>query len=139
MQTHENDLSFRKVAVGSERNFGLTFAAVFGLFGLWPVVRHHDPRWLLLVAAAAFLVVALAAPRLLGPLNRAWFKFGLLLSRIVSPIVMGLMFYGGVTPLGWIMRKRGADLLRLKLDPSAGTYWIERGASEGRGGMTKQF
>ena len=139
MQTHEHDTSFRKVVVGSERNFGLTFAAVLGFFGAWPLVRHDHPRFLLLAAAAGFLVVAFAAPRLLGPLNRAWFKFGLLLSRIVSPLIMGLMFYGGVTPLGWIMRKRGSDLLRLKLDRSAETYWIPRSASDGRGGMTKQF
>ncbi|ACK49529.1 conserved hypothetical protein [Methylocella silvestris BL2] len=143
MQTHENVSSFRKVVLGSNRKFGLTFAAIFAVFAFLPLIHHHSPhhspRWILLAVAVLFAAVAMAAPERLDPLNRAWFKLGLLLNRIVNPLVMGLMFFGAVTPLGWIMRKRGADLLNLQLKPDAATYWIARGPASGEGGMTKQF
>ncbi|WP_395696557.1 SxtJ family membrane protein [Methylocella sp.] len=138
MQTHENDSSFRKVVLGSDRKFGLTFAAAFTAIALWPLIHRHPPRWPLLVAAVLFAAFAMAAPSRLAPLNRAWFKLGLALNKIVSPIVMGAMFFGAVVPVGWIVRMRGADLLRLKREPSEPTYWIMRDAQR-YGGMTKQF
>ena len=140
MQTHENVSSFRKVVLGSNRKFGLTFGAIFALLAVWPLFHHHSPRWAFLIAGAVMATSALAAPDKLTPLNRAWFRLGMLLNQIVNPVIMGLMFFAAVTPLGWIMRKRGGDPLGLKLKPDASTYWIARepGAA-GQGGMTKQF
>jgi hypothetical protein len=140
MQTHENVSSFRKVVLGSNRKFGLTFGVILAVLGVWPLVHHHSPRWGLVVVGALFATFALAAPEQLAPLNRAWFKLGLLLSRIVNPVIMGLMFFAAVTPFGWAMRKMGGDLLGLKMKPEADSYWIPREASHSRqGDMTKQF
>ena len=66
------------------------------------------------------------APKLLAPFNRLWARFGLLLHRITSPLVLGIMFFAVITPMGWIMRALGKDLLRLKIDPAATSYWIAR-------------
>jgi hypothetical protein len=73
-----------------------------------------------------FLMAALLIPAALNPLNRAWLKFGLLLHKIINPVVMGLVFYGAVLPTGLVMRAMGKDLLRLKLQPEADSYWIVR-------------
>jgi hypothetical protein len=111
---------------GSDRSFGLVFAAVFALFGGCPVVSGRPPHWIALAIAAAFGLAALAAPRLLHPLNIAWFRLGLLLHRIVSPLVMGAVFFLCVTPIGLIMRICGKDLLSLRRRDSVRTYWIMR-------------
>jgi hypothetical protein len=76
--------------------------------------------------AALFFASALVRPALLNPLNRAWLKFGLLLHKIVNPLVMALIFYGTVWPTGLVMRMLGKDLLRLKRQPEATSYWIIR-------------
>ena len=76
--------------------------------------------------AAAFAVVALARPGVLAPLNRLWTRFGLLLHKVVSPLIMGMLFYLTVTPIGLLMRAMGKDPLRLRPDPDAASYWIER-------------
>ena len=76
--------------------------------------------------SALFLAAALSCPTVLNPLNRVWLKFGLLLHRIVNPIVMGLLFYGAVLPTGLVMRAMGKDLLRLKRQPDSESYWIAR-------------
>lgn len=112
--------------VGSERSFGLVFAVVFGVIGLWPLIGGHPVRIWSLAIAAVFLVLAFARPAVLRPLNLLWFRFGLLLGRIVSPIVMALIFYVAVVPTGLIMKLLGKDILRLRFDPDAGTYWIAR-------------
>ncbi|MEJ0095025.1 MAG: hypothetical protein WDN46_16880 [Methylocella sp.] len=140
MQTHENVSSFRKVVLGSNRKFGLTLGAIFALLGVWPVVHGNSPKWVLLALGVALAASGWLKPDWLTPLNRAWFKLGLLLNRIVNPVIMGLMFFVAVTPLGWYLRKKGADLLRLKMEPEAKTYWIERQPlSPGQGALTKQF
>jgi hypothetical protein len=140
MQTHETVVSFRKLAVGSNRKFGITLGLVLVLLAVWPLVHHHAPRWWLLAVAVVLLAAGLFSPELLSPLNRAWFKLGLALNTIVSPIVMGLLFYGAVVPVGWLLRKQGEDLLSLKLEPEAATYWIRREPSGPQPGtLTKQF
>lgn len=116
----------RKVAMGSERSFGIVFACVFALIGLVPLLLGHDLRIWALVVAAIFLAVAFLAPRLLAPLNWLWFKFGLLLHHIVNPVIMALIFFGAVLPTAVMVRLFGKDLLRLKRDASAKSYWIER-------------
>ena len=110
----------------SNRAFGLVFAAVFLIVAVIPWVFGGTMRVWSVVVAAAFLGVALLAPGLLAPLNRLWTRFGLLLHHLVSPIVLGVMFYLVVTPTGLLMRALGKDPLRLRLDRSARTYWIDR-------------
>ena len=94
---------------GSERTFGLVFAAVFVLVGAWPLIGAAQPRWWAFAVAAAFAIAALAAPALLRPLNWAWHQFGLMLHRVVSPLVMGAIFFLCVTPVALIMRLLGEN------------------------------
>jgi hypothetical protein len=117
--------SFQQVAPPSDRKFGLTFAVVLGAVAAraWWLDR---PTVALLSIAAAAICAALAAfaPRTLAGPNRAWFRLGLLLSRVVSPVVIGAMFLVIVTPMALIMRAAGRDALRLRR--RASTYWIRR-------------
>jgi predicted membrane metal-binding protein len=125
-QTHEDFAREEEVKVSSERSFGFVFATVFVVIGLLPLFHRNPVRLWSLGIAAVFLVLALAAPRALTPLNRLWMKFGLLLHAIVNPVVMAFLFFSTVTPIALLMRIRGKDPLRLKLDPNAKTYWIDR-------------
>lgn len=122
-----------EVRLGSERSFGMVFAVVFAIIGLLPLIKSAGPRYWSLGVAAAFLVVALFIPKLLAPLNRLWFRIGLLLHAIINPIIMGLMFYVVLTPTGFLMRLFGKDILRLKFDPKADSYWIKRDPSDSVG------
>ena len=126
MQIHEDLGRSHKVERSSNRSFGLVFAAVFAVIGLWPLLDGAPARWWAVVVGAAFLVVALVAPAVLDPANRVWHRFGLLLHRIVNPVVTGLLFYVAVTPTAVVMRLAGKDPLRLRFDPKAASYWIER-------------
>jgi hypothetical protein len=112
----------------SDRSFGFVFAAVFAIVGLWPLMSMASPREWALAIALAFAATAFARPRLLRPLNRAWQAFGRLLHRIVSPLILGTIFFLCVTPTGWIMRWRGRDLLSLARRPDLKSYWIDREA-----------
>jgi hypothetical protein len=114
------------VKAGSERAFGVVSAGVFLLIALWPLREGAGPRFWALALAALFLAAAVLAPGALAPLNRIWFRFGMLLHRIVSPLVMALLFFLTVTPTALILRLAGKDLLRLKFDRAAKSYWIER-------------
>lgn len=111
---------------GSNRGFGLVFAGVFTIVGLFPLIGGRDPRWWALAIAGAFAAAAFLWPALLTPLNRLWFRFGLLLNRIVNPILMGAIFFTTVTPIALLMRLSKKDPLRLKFDRAARSYWIER-------------
>jgi hypothetical protein len=141
METHETVTSFRKLTLGSNRKFGLAFGVLFAILGLWPLLHQSgSPKWGLIALSAAILAAALLRPHWLMPLNRGWFKLGLALSRIVNPVVMGVLFFGAVVPLGWYLRRKGEDLLRLKMNSQAGTYWIEREPpSPALDSMKKQF
>ncbi|HYL78218.1 MAG TPA: SxtJ family membrane protein [Bryobacteraceae bacterium] len=110
----------------SDRNFGLVFAAGFALLGVWPLLKRGPVRWPLLAVAAVFLLVALIRPGLLRPLNKVWTLFGLLLGRIMNPIITAILFFLVFTPAGIIGRLLGKDPLRLKHAPEASTYWIIR-------------
>ncbi len=112
--------------VGSDRKFGLLFVVVFLMVGLFPLLAHHEMRIWALGVSGLFLVAALLVPRALHPLNVVWMRLGWVLGKIVSPIVLGALFFLAVMPMGLFMRLRGKDLLRLKIDPSAKSYWIER-------------
>jgi len=123
---HE-DLSRKDdVKAGSERAFGIVFAVVFAIIAAIPMFDGAAPSWWAAGVAAAFLLLALAAPGVLKPLNRVWFLFGMLLHKVVNPIIMGLLFYVTVTPIALIMRMLGKNPLSLEFDPDAKSYWIER-------------
>jgi uncharacterized membrane protein len=113
-----------EIKIGSERSFGIVFAIVFAIIGLFPLLWGQGPRLWSLAIAAVFLGLAFLRPTILTVPNRLWFRFGLLLNKIVSPIVMGLIFVLTVIPTGLIMRAMGKDLLRQKMDPAADSYWI---------------
>jgi predicted membrane metal-binding protein len=123
---HETFDRKHEVKGSSDRTFGLVFAAFFLIVTLTPLRKHLPPRWWALALAAAFALVAVVAPGVLKPLNKAWMRFGLLLSKVTSPVVMGVIFYGFVTPYALIARALGKDPLRLRFDAKAPSYWIER-------------
>ena len=126
MQTHEDLSRSQTVKTSSDRFFGLTFFAVFLIIALWPLLSRGSIQPIALGIALAFLAVSLIAPAWLAPLNRLWLKFGELLHRITSPIILGIMFFGVITPVGWLMRLAGKDLLRMKFDRDAPSYWVRR-------------
>ena len=120
-----------KIKMGSERSFGLVFAGVFALVALLPL-RHGLPlRWWALAAAAVFLIVALARPAWLAPLNRLWFRLGLALGAVMTPVMMGLLFVVAVIPTALIMRLLRKDPLHRRLSPEAETYWERRDTQPG--------
>lgn len=123
---HEDLTREEHVEGSSDRSFGLVFAVVFLLIGFWPLIHGESPHWWGVVVAAILGAIALVKPALLAGLNRLWLKLGILLGRIVSPIALGILFYGVLTPVGAVMRLMGKDPLRLKLDPGAKSYWIPR-------------
>ncbi|MDP8983075.1 MAG: SxtJ family membrane protein [Acidobacteriota bacterium] len=124
-QTHER-YPEPAAAPSSDRFFGLTAAIALAFFGLIPLIRGGRVRPWCLAASAVFLVLSLAAPAALHPLNRAWTALGQLIARVTNPIVTGLMFFAVFTPAALILRMLGRDLLSLKFDPAAPTYWILR-------------
>ena len=126
-EPHER-LARHEVKIGSERKLGIVFAIVFAVIGSWPLLRGSEPHWWSIALAAGFLAAGMLQPDILKPLNRLWFKFGLLLSKITTPIVMGLLFFITVVPTALVMRLRGKDLLHMRLDRDARSYWIVRTA-----------
>jgi len=111
---------------GSERSFGLVFAGMFLLVALWPLVDRAAPRLWAIAVAAAFALCAWLAPRVLAPLNRLWFRVGELLHRIVSPIALGVIFFGVITPYALVMRLFGRDELLLRKGSARPSYWVRR-------------
>lgn len=116
-----------EVVVGpSDRNFGFTMAAVFALIGGLGLYKlsSHAPIWL--GVAAVFAGLTVWRPQSLGFANRAWLKLGLLMYRVVNPVIMAILFFGAILPIGLAMRLFGKDFLRLQRDRSAPTYWLPR-------------
>ncbi len=140
MSSHEPLQFHRSVASSSNRTFGLVFAAVFAIVAFWPALRHGEAlRWWALGVAVIFLGLALFAQERLAPLNRLWFKLGLSLHSVVSPLIMGLLFFGAVTPMAYILRLMGKDLLRLRSHGEL-SYWIVRDPrGPAAGSMKNQF
>jgi hypothetical protein len=125
MSAHE---TFRPMHVrpSSDRSFGLVFATFFALVGLLPLWSGRPLRSWALALSAAFLVTAFVKPAVLAPLNRAWTALGHLLSKVTTPIVLGVLFYGVFTPYGWVMRRLGRVHVALDFDRGAASYWIPR-------------
>ena len=130
-------LSKSKIKISSNRNFGFVFFIVFLIISLWPLTYGEPIRIWLVIISMVFLILGLMNSKLLTPLNKLWFKFGIILGAIVAPIVMGVVFFLVVTTIGVIMRIMGKDLLRKKYDKKKVTYWIKRGKSVST--MKQQF
>jgi hypothetical protein len=125
-QVHERLTLEEPTRRSSNRSVGVVFSAVFAILGLAPMLRSHPPRGWAILMAAGLLAAALLFPRVLAPLARAWIALGLALHAVMSPLVMAMVYYMTVTPLALLLRLLGKDLLRLRLDPDAPSYWIPR-------------
>jgi hypothetical protein len=122
----ETIIARRKVVAGSDRQFGIVFALVFAIIAIWPLPFGGSARAWSAAVAVVFLGIALFAPRLLSPLNRVWFYFGIALHHLINPLLMGIIYYLAVVPTAFVLKMRGKDLLRLKLEPGARSYWVAR-------------
>ena len=125
-----------KIKKSSNKSFGIVFFIVFMLIGLWPILNNETYRFWAIIIAFVFFILGLTNSKLLTPLNILWFKFGLLLGKIVSPLVMGIIFFFVVTPIAILMRIFKKDLLKLKYN-SKSSYWIEK--NEPKSKMKNQF
>ena len=124
------------IKIGSNRSFGIVFFIVFLVISLYPLLHGENIRVWSLIISIIFLVLGLLNSKLLNPLNKIWFKFGLLLGKIISPIVMGIIFFLVVTPIALFMRLLKKDLLNLKFNKK-NTYWIEKSGPKSK--MKNQF
>ena len=123
---HESYREREAVKGSSNRSFGIVFAVVFAIIGLFPLIGAEAPNWWALAIALLFLATALTRPEFLAPLNRLWLRFGLLLHRVVNPLVMAFLFFVVVTPIALLMRLCGKRPLSLDIEPDTETYWIPR-------------
>ena len=124
------------VKISSNRSFGVVFFIVFLLIALYPVINNEEIRVWSLIVSLIFLVLGLLNSKILNPLNQIWFKFGVLLGRIISPLIMAIIFFFVVTPIGLIMRILGKDILNLRYNTKK-TYWIEKTGPKSK--MKNQF
>ena len=129
-------MNLKNIKISSNRNFGVVFFIFFMIISLFPLFKDDNVRVWAVVVAIIFLILGLLNSSVLSPLNRIWFKFGILLGSFVSPIVMGIVFFAIVTPTSIIMRVLGKNLLNLKKGNKK-TYWIERSKIESK--MKNQF
>ena len=126
-----------KIKMGSNRSFGLVFFFIFILIGLWPLKNGEDLRIYFNLVSVIFLILGLINSNFLTPLNKLWFKFGILIGSIMAPIVMGVVFFLVVTPTGLIMKALGKKMLDNKFDKNKKSYWINR--EKQNNSMRKQF
>ena len=124
------------IKISSNRSFGIVFFIVFLLIALYPLTYGGEIRIWSLIISTIFLILGLLNSKILTPLNKIWFKFGIFLGRIVSPLVMGIIFFLVVTPIGLIMRLLGKDLINLKYNNNK-SYWIEKKGPKSK--MKNQF
>ena len=127
----------KSIKISSNRSFGLVFFIVFLILALWPLKSGGDLRLWALALSLVFFILGILNSKLLNPLNKLWFKFGILLGSLVSPIVMGLVYFLVVTPVGLFMRFLGKDLLKTGKVKNSSTYWIKR--DKQRSTMKNQF
>ena len=126
----------KNIKLPSNRNFGIVFFIVFLIIALWPILKQNEIRIWSLILSFIFFVLGLINSKLLTPLNKLWFKFGILLGNIIAPIVMGIVFFLVVTPTGLIMRFFRKDILKLKKNTSD-SYWINK--DDTNSSMKNQF
>jgi len=125
------------IKIGSNKNFGIVFFLVFLLISIYPLTNNENVRYWSLIVSLIFLILGLLNSAILSPLNKLWFKFGILLGKIVSPLVMGIIFFLVVTPIGLLMKIFKKDLLNLTFNDKKKTYWIEK--TEQKSKMKNQF
>ena len=124
------------IKIGSNRGFGIVFFILFLLIALYPSINSEGIRMWAVILSLIFLFLGLLDSKVLTPLNKIWFKFGILLGRVISPLIMGAIFFFVVTPIGLIMRILGKDVLNLKYNSNK-TYWIEKTGPKSK--MKNQF
>jgi len=124
------------IKISSNRSFGIVFFIVFLLIALYPLTYDEEIRVWSAIISLIFLVLGLLNSKILTPLNKLWFKFGILLGKVVSPLIMGIIFFFVVTPIGLIMRLLGKDVLNLKYNKNK-SYWIEKSGPKSK--MKNQF
>ena len=125
-----------KIKIGSNRSFGIVFFVVFLIISIWPLLDEKELRYWALIVSIIFLILGILKSNILTPLNKVWFKFGILLGHIISPIIMALIFFLVVTPISFIMRIFGKDILNLKKNNNS-SYWIKKDKQSVS--MRKQF
>ena len=125
-----------KIKLPSNRNFGLVFCIIFFVISLWPILNQNEFRYWAFFISLIFLILAILNSKILTPLNKIWLYFGIALGKLVSPILMGFIFFLVVTPIGIIMRLLGKDILNLK-KKNKGSYWINK--VKHKTNMKKQF
>ena len=126
-----------KIKISSNRSFGLVFFVVFLIVALWPLKSDENIKLWSLALSIIFFILGVLNSKLLTPLNKLWFKFGIFLGAIVSPVIMGIVYFAVVTPTGVLMRLLGKDLLKMSKVKNKSTYWIKRDKENSR--MKKQF
>ena len=129
-------MNLKNIKISSNRNFGMVFFIFFMIISLFPLFKDGNVRVWAIVVAIIFLILGLLNSSALSPLNKIWFKFGILLGNFISPIIMGLVFFIVVTPTSFIMKVFGKDLLNLKKNNKK-SYWIEKSPIKSK--MKNQF
>ena len=124
------------IKIGSNRSFGIVFFIVFLLIAIYPLINQGEIRVWSVLISLLFLILGIINSKILTPLNKAWFKFGIFLGKIISPIVMGIIFFLFVTPIAFLMRILKKDLLNLKYNKNS-SYWIEK--TDPKSTMKNQF
>ena len=127
----------KNLKLPSNRSFGIVFFVFFLILALWPLLNNSEILKLPLILSITFLLLGVFNSKILTPLNKIWMKFGLLLGSIISPIVMGIIFFGIITPTGFILRIFKKDILMLKRNQNSHTYWI--GKDNSNNDMNNQF
>ena len=125
-----------EIKISSNKSFGVVFFIVFLIVSIYPLINNGELRIWSLITAIIFLILGLINSKVLTPLNKLWFKFGLLLGKVISPIIMAIIFFLVVTPTALIMRIIGKDLLNLKFNNKK-SYWIEKTGPKSK--MKNQF
>ena len=125
-----------EIKISSNRSFGIVFFALFLLIALYPLTYSGEIRIWSTIISLIFLILGLVNSKILTPLNKLWFKFGIFLGKIVSPLVMGVIFFLVVTPIAFLMRLLNKDLLNLKFN-NENTYWIKKTGPKSK--MKNQF
>ena len=125
-----------KIKISSNRSFGIVFFIVFFLIAIYPLVNQESIRYWSIFISIIFLILGLLDSRILTPLNRLWFKFGIFLGRIVTPLIMAIIFFLVVTPIGVLMRAFKKDLINLKFNTNK-SYWISKEGPKSK--MKNQF
>ena len=126
----------KDIKISSNRSFGIVFFIVFLIISLYPILSNENVRIWALIISFIFLILGLLNSKLLNPLNKIWFKFGLFLGKIISPFVMGVIFFCVVTPIGLLMKLLKKDLLNLKFNKN-NSYWINKTGPKSK--MKNQF